>query len=303
MNNTFYNYANYLDNIRREQKKTVFDLVDGVCSERAYSRYMNGSRNIPHDTLEKFCEKIGIRYHDFYYSFQKYYNTEYQIIHDLYNLLLRKEYSKFEILNKTMINKKMTENYNSRLLTYLNVRYGIETKLIHSAHGHKLYTDILSSKLNEGISNYDFVDVITLSEMIKIEEVIQIGSSLSKLNRFLLDSKLKYISSTNSHVYPGIYSTVSLVLGKNKKYEDSFNIAMEGIKYSLLIKNNEHLDLLYYLVFCYYNKVENESKKKEYAKLCICTAISKQSNTGTMRYTQLIEKDSGLTLEIKIKED
>lgn len=277
-------------------------FVENICSDRTYTRYLNGTRNISHNSLVKLCAKLGIRYHDFYHSYQKYYDEEYSIVNNLYNLLIMKNYNEFNILNKKTVNLSMVDAYNERYLTYINIRAGIEQKNIQIVHGYELLKQ-LKIDINKESYSYDFVDILVLIEMLKVEETKNVTTSLHELNRIIKDESFMYMSASNKDVFPAIYSTISLSFGRLEMLEESIYSALEGIKYSIKVNSNEHLSLLYYLAFCYYNRKQDNDNIVKYSQLCISNAFARQNINEELKFKTLIKKDSNYIVTIKNKKE
>lgn len=294
MNQTSKRYCYHLDNIRRKKKIKVKDLCCDICGDRQYRRYLSGENNLSDEKIIQFCERLGISPRDFYYSLNEKDLYEYNEIHNLYNKILSRDFTNFNILLDELNKKRILSNQNLRFLDFCSLRYKFDNKKLDREEAYLAFSKNADypNCLNKEV--FDFVDIITIHMIAQIEVRKQKETAMRLLQRLLTDDSMLYLSSETKNILPTIYSSVSLMLGKLKKYEECIKLANEGIMFCLLHSYNKSLTRLYYSNALSYKHLNMQSEAEHSAVLCFANAISRQNDKDTLHFFKFLSKDFNL---------
>jgi transcriptional regulator with XRE-family HTH domain len=91
---------NYMENLRIGRKMSQATYLFEIISQRQYYRYRSGESEIPFDILNKLANNLDIPLLKIISSFQAHAQAEKEIIFEIYNLVIRKRFSKANQLLK-----------------------------------------------------------------------------------------------------------------------------------------------------------------------------------------------------------
>jgi len=286
-------YIYHLDNLRRRKKVTVEELCTGICSDRQYRRLLSGEQNISDSKIILFCDKLGISPNDFYYSFNEKDKYEYGKIAELYTFLSLRNFKDFDINLKKINKENLVNKQNERFLAFCNIKY---LHLINKSMPRETL-----QKLSQ-ICNYpncikqtafDFVDIVSLEIVAEIEVKSNKTEALNLLTRILNSSDMIYISSESRHILPNIYGTVSILLARLLKFDESLKLSQKGIEYSRKNSDFSTLTHLYYVKSFSLSKMNKRKEAEIEAIKCIANAISRGNKQEYLTFRKLLINDLG----------
>ena len=272
-------YIYHLDSIKAKKKMTTKHLCQNICSERQYRKYLSGDNNISDSRITEFCNVLGISSRDFYYTLNKDDIYEYGLVREIYELLMNKEYSKVSTKLDAIKDPDSFSFQNNRFLNYCIIRLKFEKK---SQYPDATVLDIKELLDYSQIKNsdiFDFVDILLLRLLAEIEVTIKKTECLDLLIRILSNRELIYLSAETRNMMPVVYSTVSVLLGRLKRFEECIEVSNAGIEYcnkfsfsktltwlfySKSIANkmlHNHIDAELNAVYCFTNVIAGNNKK------------------------------------------
>ena len=289
-------YVYHLDDLRKQKKITIKELCEGICDERSYRRYLSGERELKQEFLSKFCVRLGISINDFYYSFMERDKFEYETVANMYDLLLQKDYNKLNIVVKNNLKKKYTNAFNSKFLNYIHVRFLVENDKINPYDAYDRYSSIVNYPTCKKSNIFDFADILTLLRIADLESGFKKKrtTAINLLYRILKNREVRFLTFDNKYMMANLYGDLAILFGRLGKIESSFDIATEGIKYSLSIGNNDALTQLYYASSLCSYKMGNKNQAYIDAARCIATIISRKDDHRYKLYVQLFKDDFGV---------
>jgi transcriptional regulator with XRE-family HTH domain len=110
---------NYMENLRIGRKMSQATYLFEIISQRQYYRYRSGESEIPFDILNKLANNLDIPLLKIISSFQAHAQAEKEIIFEIYNLVIRKRFSKANQLLKKHKNLLLLDKEN-KLFYYLS---------------------------------------------------------------------------------------------------------------------------------------------------------------------------------------
>ena len=277
MKKMHHKIAYHIDELRRQSSIIIIDFCHGICSERQYSRYMNGSKNIPQKKLIEFCNKLGFSPDEFFHSYFINDSKDYNLSSSLFYTLVKKDYfsvkEQLDILSKhKFINIQAEELFN-----YCLIRCQHETKRITKYYALDKYSSIIDYPNCLKKKQFNMIDIVCLLSITVIEFESKKYTSLEFLTNLLLQEKLIYLSSNSKDVLPSIYAAVSKLYGMLRNNEKELEISNRGIQYSLSINNNATLEQLYYYNSLALYRLGDKEKAFDSARNCLVTILSKQN--------------------------
>jgi hypothetical protein len=287
-------YALHLDDLRRNSKLTVKTLCDNIVDPRNYRRYLTGERTLTHVKIVDFCERLNISSTDFYYSARKTDIYEFQQVNKLYKLIGNRDFNAFNSSVKGIKRDNIIDTQNLRFYDFCILK--IEFEL------NKKTNDQLIRELSNIIdypsccekTAFDFVDLITLQLIAEIESKFGKDTALNKLISILNEPKFIYTSSEANNIIPSIYSNVSLFLLRMNRYQNSKEVALKGIDYSLRYSDISGLAHLYYVLAFSSLKLGNHIDAELNAVKCVMTAVVKNDKYEIDMFTKTLTKDFGV---------
>lgn len=284
-------YAYHLDELRRKSKIKVNDFCDGICSDRQYRRYISGVYEIPQKSIILFSEKLGLSPVDFFNSFYLHDTEEYRKVNSIY----------YEIRNYKWkeVHRKIKELQNYRFLNVLTKRFYdfciISTnellKKVPKMSTYDSYKKLVNYPNCLKKTIFDFVDVITISQIAVIEYDIGKEEAILFLYRILYDRDFIYVSSNSRYLLPSVYARLARILGMKNKLIETERISTIGIEYSLTIGDIHALPHLYYMKSWALFKLGKVNIGMIEAKKCLASAIAKDNQQELEMFLKLIKDD------------
>ncbi len=284
-------YAYHIDELRRNSKIRVADFCNGICSDRQYRRYISGDQTISQKNINLFCEKLGLQPSDFYNSFYRQDNNEYQKVLKLYNCINANEYEKSELIFKELRNYKFLNVQTNRWFDYCQIRHNHLVNKISKYTTFDLYSEIIDYPSCLSKKMFDFVDIVIILKIANIEYELDKEVALKYLYNLLFDRNFIYVSSNSRHVLPSIYADVARIFGMKNRIEECLAISSKGIEYSLIINDLYVLSKLYYYKALSLFKLGKVNDSLFEARKCISATIAQDNKIDLELYTRLIKKD------------
>lgn len=278
-----------IDELRKENNITVESFCDDICSVRQYWRYLNGSNLCPPSKVTSLLVKLNMTYNEFYNYFYIKSHSEQVKLDKLYNHIFCNEY----VYANNMINKLHRVNLST-----------FETQQFYDLCKHLFQVEFsdysLSSKIEKHSKyiNYPqildkefigFIELNVLAKIAKHESIVGESRCTNYLYK-IYKTRSFYISSNNRYVIPALLVQLSKIFGKLNDFEKSYDIANEGILYSINNYDSKALSSLYYLSALCEFKLGMRDKFDVNLVKCLATSISNGDNTTFQHYLKLIKK-------------
>ena len=279
MQKNIRNYIEMIDDLRREYNFTVENLCENIMSPRYYRRILSGERNISHKHIEKFCDRLEVSESDFYYQASVRDRTELKRIYTLYNMIYTRDYTNFMTEMKKIKPEKFTTIQNEKFFNYcLQRMYFVKDKVMKKDILINLYK-LFDYPKSLDKKSFDFVDIHILMLIAEIQVKLNDETALNKLIDILNNRISILVSSESSHVMATVYANTALFLLRLKKYEESRNIATNGLEHS---RKHNDVSSLAHLKYCkaYSNyKLGNKLEAEIDAIKCLSCSIAKSNKT------------------------
>jgi len=239
-------YFFHLDELREENKMSIDDFIENICSLRQYWRYKNGENLCPQEKFSKLLEKLNLSLSEFEnYVFNKSI-SEYPVVQDLYRFIFNGN----EKQAKHIINKYIDHHFTSyETKTFFNTCVILfDNTFAKHSDSYKLenYSKYIDYPKCINRNHITFTDIVILQKIAELEIKNQKRDSLDFLKETLLQGKM-YLSGNSRYYLPSVYVKTAKLYGVVAEYSDTLEICKHGINYSL--KNNDvsALPNLYYL--------------------------------------------------------
>ena len=138
---------------------------------------------------------------------------------------------------------------------------------------------------------FNFVEMICLNNIAKIEYTLDKLTAVDFLSNLLVKDDFIYLSSSTRHVLPTIYACVSRLKGMKDDFQVALDVALKGINYSLQIRSMFQLEYLYYYCAFSYHKLGNKRLSKYYAQKSLFTILSQNKDVLFEKFHRMIIKD------------
>ncbi|MGD9910588.1 MAG: hypothetical protein AB7U79_08325 [Candidatus Izemoplasmatales bacterium] len=66
----------FIDELRYNKGYTIFELTEGIVSERTYRRYVHGITKVSQEDVFKFIERLGMSVVEFYDAYENFITTK-----------------------------------------------------------------------------------------------------------------------------------------------------------------------------------------------------------------------------------
>lgn len=289
-------YTNHLDNLRRQKNIKVSDLCLGICSDRQYRRYISGEQVLSQDKLFEFCNKLGVSPNDFFFSSMSKDKLEYHKIAKLYERVRSKKYDDFMDYHNEILKIKITDQQNQRFFNFTVIRYNHDTGKITLYDALEKFSKLVNYPKNYNDKFFDFVDIITIDEISKIEVKLKLPETkaLDLMERLLTDRSFVYISANARDILPLIYGGVALQFGIKGELEKALKVATEGIKYSIRNRSDKSLDQLYYVKSLAEYKLGFKKEAYLDGGRCIAAVLTSGEEKKIKMYINVLKDDYSL---------
>lgn len=241
-------YAIFLDELRNSYNITEDDFCENICDPRSYRRYLSGERNLTHQKIESFCEKLNISLNDFFYSAVEHDRIEFQKVNHLHQMIAHRDYDLFYKSAKDVNPKYFNNDQNKRFLKFCYLRADYKTNRIHPYEAHNELSALIDYPECLKRTAFDYLDIISLTTIAAIEVDANKRLALNKLLEILSDNSLRYLSSESRYLMPSVYGSVAIFLKNLKEYETAIELCKKGIEYSNIYQVSDTLAYLHYVM-------------------------------------------------------
>jgi transcriptional regulator with XRE-family HTH domain len=284
-------YAIHLDNLRKSFGLTVEKLCEGICNARQFRRYKTGENELSNPKIIEFCKNLGLSPDEFFYSFKERDSIEHKNVSKLFNLIAARRFEDYFKSDFTSIRKGLVNVKNIKWLDYCTERALNETKRKHDFATLDTVKEIMNYPECLHRNAYDFIDVLYILFIAELEVKHNEVNALNCLIEILKDKNKYYISPDYKNVYPSIYGTASILLGRLKRYKESLEICNLGIEFTKLHRTLEALSHLRYMkaynlkVLGFVHEAEKEAIR------CLMTSIAKDDEFEAKMFYRVLKKD------------
>ncbi len=146
------NFMNYIDDIRRERKMIIPDLVQDITSEATYRRYLNGN-SMNTEVIVKLAERLGFAYEEIVDFYKIEYKMDSQLVENFLNSVINDkltEYPEYVLILKRKRNLDYRSKYMLSIAEHLlkfNNRTITRDELIDSIKKEINFDKIIDSNL------------------------------------------------------------------------------------------------------------------------------------------------------------
>jgi len=281
----------HLDDIRDKKNMTVERLCHGICNSRQYRKYLTGVNNISDKRITEFCNVLGISTRDFYYSLSKNDIYQFNSVKTIYNYLTQKNYKKVRKHISEIVDVESFSIQNKKFLDYCSIRMKLEENLIYDIEALDKASAIICYPSCIKNEVFDFVDIIVLLLISQTEIKIKKTDALELLKKILVNNDTIYLSAESRNMIPTIYSTVSILLGRLRRTEESIEVAQVGIEYCNKFYFSKSLTWLYYCLADGYKRMLKPSLAEENAVLCFSNVLASKNANNIRTFYKLLYKD------------
>jgi len=290
-------YVLHLDYLRRLEKIKTEKFVEGVCSDRQWRRYLNGSHIIPQTKLTLICNKLGITMSEFEVSFLKREESTNKNLIQFEKAINSFDTNKANVIKSSLDITSMDSN-EKKFYEYCMILY---EHIINKAADHYIidkYSKLINFPFNKTKTMFTYLEVCCLNRIAKIERKFQKFDALEVLYDILLSDNKIYLSSNNRYYLPTIYHTVTKSLWFKGDIDNSLRMTQKGISYSLGISDNKTLAGLYYIESYILDTMNRKNEAYEAAKKCIATCISKGDYKMVNFYNKMFLSEQSYEIDI-----
>jgi hypothetical protein len=287
-------YAIHLDNLRQNQNITVEEFCFDIVDPRTFRRYKTGEKTLTHLKVIEFCKKLKISPTDFYFSARESDNYDFQQVNSLYLLASARSYEEFKIKSSKINKKDIDDIQVHRYLDFCHCKVDYELGKSNEEETINKLKEIVDFPDCLKYNAFDFVSLVCIQLIAEIEVKFKKEDALNKLIDLLKNPNLIYTSSETNTILPSIYSNVSILLLRLKKFDIALKISHKGIEYSIKHSNFNGLAHLYY---AFSNASLNLGKRPEAelnAILCLTTALSKKNFYEIEMFTRVLTNELGI---------
>jgi len=287
------NYAIFLDELRLKHHISLEDFCDGICEPRSFRRYTSGERNIPHDKISLFCNRVGLSLDEFYYSLFQHDKKEYIRIHELYVLIQKKKFEDFYKAAKKLNIKYIVSVFHRKFYQFCMIKADFETKKLTPQHAKDNFAALINYPKCISNNAFNFIDILCLSVIANIEVRNHEYTALKRLEEILTNTSLQYMNSESDKLMPSVYANVSLLYYLDKDYIGSLKIAEKGIMFSIESKDFGQLHYLHYMAAYNHFVLGNRKMCNIEAIQCLYAAILTQDEDTISFFHKMLIDDLG----------
>lgn len=244
MQDTFENFGEFIDDLRKSRNISREDFVDNVMSMRQYQRYVYNESSINNDKLLLLIDKLGMSFLGVHRLFLEKTKDEYRHLSMAYTAIVHEDLFKASETLKKINFSEIKDKANKLYYTLCETLIARRT--------NKIPTDLAMDKL-KSLINYPECLSNNYISFIELVSYIEIGRHSNSKDKKIVTNFLYAIIKDNNlssdnldqSLLPSIYSTISHSLGIMEEYEKSIYIAQKGIDYCLKHDNMNALSHLF----------------------------------------------------------
>lgn len=281
-------YFHTLDELRKDNDLAVEDFCNDICSIRMYWRYLNGSNLCPPKKFTDFLIKLRMTYNEFYYFFYAKSHSEQEKINILYTSIIYGDAeTSFKLIDE-IDNINLSTYESEQFYDLCKILYEVEFSDYSNSGKIEKYSTFINYPNIIKKEHVGFIELCVLSRIAIYESELKIITSANYLYS-LFKAKSFYLSSNSRYVIPALMVTISKIFGNLDNLEKSYEIANQGIKYSIRVFDSNALSSLYYIsALCEY-KMGMRNKFSDNLIKCLATLISNNDTKNLNKYKNLIK--------------
>lgn len=269
---------------------TQEDFIEGIVSQRQYTRYRSGQCEMTYEKLSLFAERLGIPTKKLLTEFEKTKTLQNQTLNIFYNAVVnrdtvriketRAEIEKFPILDE---DRKLYLDHAQVLDEFLSGK--IKKEHILSVTEKQInYPAILKQNF---LSD---TEVLILSYLLTIADPENQKIILRKLS-LLYENDEAILSGDKDFVHPLILMRISKIYGMQNNFDRVIQFCDLGIRHGTDNKQYYLLDYFYYYKSLAYFKLETYDLFEDALFKCYNTLQLEGNKKKIEKFTALIEKD------------
>ena len=290
-----YTVAQHLDKLRMEANIKIADFCEDVCSERQYSRYINGSQQIRQEKLQGFLDKLHLAPSNFY---QSYYHNEYaetRLVFDVYELFNDKNYD----LIKEKLDKLSTYTFGfqfaRRLYEFCVIRYQYRTNKAPLLHLLNQYKELVGYPGMMKKTRFNFLDIVSLVEIARLGGLASKDyEPLEFLHSILINEDKMILSTDEKSLIAYVYFIVAQFLGKLGDNERCLNVCDKGIDLFNSTGKSYGLSSLYYFKSLVLFNTGHKEEAYRFARRSLYTDIATNNLDRYYHMSKILKKDFGI---------
>ncbi len=291
-------YILHLDELRKEAKIKLSAFYKNIVDERTYRRYRKGDTKPSQEILLAFFDRLGLSHDEFYNSFYKSDQLDYNRIGRLFALItnnrLNEAYEELKILNS----KRLITNESKRFLELCNIFYEIYSpnpsypQILNNLRKLIDYPKCTNKKL------FSFTELAAIRQIAVIQSKYKKYEDANIFYKILTTEGFMSLTTNNRYFLGPYYASLSQIYGEKGDLELSLEVAEKGIDFSLKNKDHRSLPKLYYFASLCNFRLGLKETAFELAKKSIAICIATGDTATFKRYNNYYIKEQGFTFDM-----
>ena len=234
---------------------------------------------------------------DFIYSFYSKETSELKQMINIYMYLVKNDFD--EVKRNIIIydKHKFIGSLAKRLFELCKIEYDHSKKFITKYVAIDKYSKLIRYPDCLLKKRFDFVDIVTLVNIMRIEFSLERYKSLEFLELLLTTSDYIYLSSATRYILPSIYSNVASYIARKGDFSKALKIADLGITYSISNQSMHLLETLYYYKSYFLFKLGNRKQAHIFALKSLSVLIAKHDVIKYSDYKEMIFSEMNFDID------
>ncbi|MFW5838870.1 MAG: helix-turn-helix domain-containing protein, partial [Bacillota bacterium] len=148
---------NYIDGLRQKRDLSQEPFIEGIISQRQYSRYKKGDNDVPFDVIIKLAERLSLSLSEVITAFEQSVTNESRDTKDFFNYVIRRDFKQAHKYEAQLSDKQFIKSH-------LKIYFFIARHILRY-YEKKLTAEDLLVSLKKQIKYPLILDKETLSDM------------------------------------------------------------------------------------------------------------------------------------------
>jgi transcriptional regulator with XRE-family HTH domain len=283
-------FALFFEKLRLSRNLTQEQFTKDIVSMRQYRRYIRGECLIPQYVVNKLSIRLGFKPEHIISEFDSERLSETQRVVSLFNSVVNQDYTKAKLLIKELKKEQFLDSQSQTLYIHSVNFYNHVIGKLSDKEIVKITMDLVDYKDLMKKSIFSAIELLIVTSLFLHESYTEKSRLAEKMNDFLQNVNM-FTQGQNDNMMLLVIYQLAKYYGVNKEYKKVVSLCDKAIEYNLTNKNYYLLDYFYYFNALAHDKLENDSKVKDYLFRCFCILYADDNQPKIKKFTKFIETD------------
>ncbi len=223
----------FIDGLRIERQLSRESLCEGIMSLSQYKRYLRGDTSIPNNKLLLLADRLKFSISDLHIMYRSRQDTQFKKIGKINKLIRERQYrNALDSINK-MKSEVFISDYNKLYFDYCYITVQYNLKLVSDVHVLGMLSNLIDYPDCMKNESFTWLELSILFYIVIISSQMENYEPSERMYEILTSSFFQQTVLEESSLIPLFYSTLSQIMGAQKRYKEVIELTSKGIDYCL----------------------------------------------------------------------